>query len=124
MKVVAKSDNSTGNNAYASYVLKSGELTFTFSAPYQTTSVDGEQKEKAADASGVPHPGFDGNHAFDFFKKHGLAVKAVGESPYPCQCAFYSSTSHAENVNLTLCAFCLFSFLFFSFPLVLRNLGG
>jgi 4-hydroxyphenylpyruvate dioxygenase len=75
MKVVAKSDNSTGNNAYASYVLKSGELNFTFTAPYQVQSADGEERK---DAPGVPHPAFDQEHAFQFFKAHGLAVKAVG----------------------------------------------
>ncbi len=75
MKLVAKSDNTTGNHAYSSYVLKSGELKFVFSAPYHT-----EQAEAGRDREGEPHPAFDADEAHVFFKKHGLAVKAVGES--------------------------------------------
>ena len=34
MSQVAKSDLSTGNKDYASYVIKSNDLIFTFTAPY------------------------------------------------------------------------------------------
>lgn len=34
MTLVARSDQSTGNSAFASYVLRSNELVFTFTAPY------------------------------------------------------------------------------------------
>lgn len=76
MKLVAKSDNTTGNHSYASYVLKSNELTFVFSAPY---AVNNEALFPETDAA-LPHASFDSEGAFDFFKKHGLAVKAVGLS--------------------------------------------
>ena len=34
MQVIAKSDMTTGNSVYASYVLRSNDLVFVFSAPY------------------------------------------------------------------------------------------
>ena len=34
MTAVAKSDQSTGNSAFASYALQSGELVFAITAPY------------------------------------------------------------------------------------------
>ncbi len=34
MTLVAKTDQSTGNSTFASYVLQSNELVFTFTAPY------------------------------------------------------------------------------------------
>lgn len=34
MTLVAKSDQSTGNEVFASYALKSGDLVFAFTAPY------------------------------------------------------------------------------------------
>lgn len=34
MTLVARSDQSTGNSSFASYVIRSNELVFTFTAPY------------------------------------------------------------------------------------------
>jgi 4-hydroxyphenylpyruvate dioxygenase len=34
MSLIAKSDQSTGNSTFASYVLQSNDLVFTFTAPY------------------------------------------------------------------------------------------
>ena len=42
MQTVGKSDQSTGNQSYASYVIQSGEVQFIFSAPY---SMDTEKVE-------------------------------------------------------------------------------
>lgn len=73
MNLVAKSDQSTGNHTYASYVINSGDVTFAFSAPYSLRAV--------AEVTGPgtpPHPAFNQDDMFDFTKKHGLAVRAVG----------------------------------------------
>lgn len=37
MSLIAKSDNTTGNTDFCSYALKSNDLTFTFTAPYNTS---------------------------------------------------------------------------------------
>ena len=71
MTHVAHSDQSTGNQHYSSHVMRSGELVLAFTAPY------GMATDKAASAP--PAPGYDQGRAFDFLKKHGLAVRAVGE---------------------------------------------
>ena len=52
MKLVAKSDNTTGNHSYSSYVLQSGELTFAFSAPYGTHRAQGQDQ---AEGGHAPH---------------------------------------------------------------------
>jgi len=70
MPLVAKSDQSTGNLTYASYVLKSHDLVFTFTAPYSS--------KVSQQGSITPHPAFSPNEADQFFTKHGLGVKAVG----------------------------------------------
>ena len=72
MALVAKSDQSTGNSAFASYALQSGELVFTLTAPYSRAC-----RQAAADAS-VPMPWYDQERAYSFLNSHGLAVRAVG----------------------------------------------
>ncbi len=47
MNLVAKSDQSTGNSAFASYAVQSGELVFAVTAPYS----------RACRAAGVRFPG-------------------------------------------------------------------
>lgn len=57
MPLVAKTDLSTGNSLYASYAIKSNELTFIFTAPYNSsTSSD----------SIVPYPAYDTDSANKF----------------------------------------------------------
>ena len=85
MKLVAKSDNTTGNHSYSSYVLQSGELTFAFSAPYGTHRAQGQDQ---AEGGHAPHPSFDAEGAFEFFKKQGLAGKAVGVSVADARLAY------------------------------------
>ncbi len=55
LNLVAKSDQATGNHDYASYVMQSNDVSMAFTAPY-----------------GNDHEGH------RFFKKHGIAVRAVG----------------------------------------------
>ena len=93
MHVVGKSDLSTGNSTYASYVLQSHETVstfqpvllcqdnpnalsgcplaaqvFAFTAPYSSTMPP----------AGAPVPSFDRQAAFNFAIKHGLGVRSVG----------------------------------------------
>lgn len=73
MPQVAKSDHSTGNSSFASYVLKSDELTFIFTAPYSRV---------AAPADSTPAvPSYNMDAIYSFVNKHGLGVRAVGEWP-------------------------------------------
>lgn len=70
MTLVAKSDLSTKNPFFASYVLQSNELVFAFTAPYSRTA--------PRNNSDVPLPHYDQQQAYDFISTHGLAVRAVG----------------------------------------------
>lgn len=72
MPEVARSDMSTGNLTYASHVVQSGEMVFTFTAPYKNdVSVRGDQSK-------IPMSDFDQDFAHKFVAEHGLAVAAVG----------------------------------------------
>lgn len=72
MTLVAKSDHSTGNRKYCSYVLQSNALIFTFTAPYSRRCY------AESDSSSEPLPEFDQQQAYDFICTHGFAVRAVG----------------------------------------------
>eukprot|EP01035_Chromulina_nebulosa_P017833 gene17833-23445_t len=63
---VAKSDQSTGNSLFASYVLQSGQVRFAFTAPYSN-----QLKNITNDSQ------FNSSYANDFIRNHGLAVRAV-----------------------------------------------
>ena len=67
---VAKSDMSTGNNTYASYVMKSEDSVFVFTAAYNNPN----------DQEGTrhPHPVFDQTTTHQFVQNHGVAVRAIG----------------------------------------------
>ncbi|KAL4451461.1 hypothetical protein ABPG75_007123 [Micractinium tetrahymenae] len=69
MTLVAKSDQSTGNHHFASYVLQTGDLVMAFTAPYSC---------KTDKADSKPPVEYDQEEAYDFLKKHGLAVRAFG----------------------------------------------
>lgn len=73
MTLVAKSDHSTGNSKYCSYVLQSNDLVFAFTAPYSRKCC------AAAPSSSEPLPDYDQQQAFDFVCTHGLAARAIGE---------------------------------------------
>jgi len=84
MPLVAKSDHSTGNSSFASYVLKSDDLTFIFTAPYS---------RQAAPADSTPAvPSYNQDAIYSFVNKHGLAVRAVGtDIAHTMQILLYSS---------------------------------
>lgn len=69
MNLIAKSDLTTGNKKYASYVTNSNELTFIFTAPYSIHMIN--------DESNSPHPSFSHSNVYKFVADHGLAVRAV-----------------------------------------------
>jgi len=69
MTLVAKSNASTGNNQYASYVLQSNDIKFVFTSAL-VTPVDEPTK--------TPHPQYSQEKARKFFNDHGLAVRAIG----------------------------------------------
>eukprot|EP00752_Nemacystus_decipiens_P018320 g16436.t1 len=87
MKLVAKSDQSTGNTQHASYVVQSNDLRFVCTAPYSLatappptagmTSAEAGPPS-ASSSSSSPLPGFDPAAAHEFFRRHGLAGKAIG----------------------------------------------
>lgn len=80
--MVAKSDHSTGNSSFASYVLNSNELTFIFTAPYS---------RQAAPSDLAPAvPSYNQDDIYTFVNKHGLAVRAVGANSAPI-------TAHAAS---------------------------
>jgi 4-hydroxyphenylpyruvate dioxygenase len=74
MTLVAKSDHSTGNSKYATYVLQSNDLVFSFTAPYSRKA-----HADTATTSIEPLSEYDQQQAFEFVCTHGLAVRAVGE---------------------------------------------
>lgn len=86
LSFAAKSDQGTGNQHCASYVMKSNDITFVFTAPYSTSS------EKSNSAP--PLPWYDQELAHSFHKKHGLAVRALGIEVEDAKHAYETSTSH------------------------------
>jgi 4-hydroxyphenylpyruvate dioxygenase len=99
MRLVAKSDLSTGNKHSASYALQTGDMMMCFTAPYGDVSTVDTAGAAAATATSVantneeggssiddalfeslqmPFPGFDRRDAAAFFSTHGLGVRAVG----------------------------------------------
>ncbi|KAF0708855.1 hypothetical protein As57867_006173, partial [Aphanomyces stellatus] len=86
LKLVAKSDQSTGNHAYSSYVMQSGELKIAITAPYSRKN----QKEGYV----PPHPGFNVDFAHEFCNKHGLAVRAMAISVDDAKLAYELSVKH------------------------------
>lgn len=70
MSLVAKSDQSTENYHFASYVMKSKNIVMAFTAPYSATL--------SMDMNSRPPVPYDQEEAREFFNTHGLAVRAVG----------------------------------------------
>ncbi|XP_047148695.1 4-hydroxyphenylpyruvate dioxygenase [Vigna umbellata] len=93
MPIVAKSDLSTGNLIHASYLLRSGDLSFLFSAPYSPSI-------SAGAASTAAIPTFDAAACLSFASKHGLGVRAIALEVADAEAAFRASVAHgAEAVS-------------------------
>lgn len=92
MPIVAKSDLSTGNMVHASYVLRSGDLNFVFTAPYSPSiAVDGGEKSTAS------IPTFDHAACRAFAASHGLAVRAIAVEVEDAEVAFNTSVAHGAK---------------------------
>jgi 4-hydroxyphenylpyruvate dioxygenase len=83
LPLVSKSDQSTGNQRHASYLLACNEVRFLFTAPYATHLATGADTTRpivdaTAAAAPSPLPGFDAAAAHDFFRRHGCAARAIG----------------------------------------------
>ena len=88
MTLCAKSDHSTGNTTFASYVLQSNDLVFTFTAPYSAAA----GKNGPQTSSPLPH--YDQRAAHAFVSSHGLAVRALGLSVLDAEAAFRISVEN------------------------------
>nr|DAD43730.1 TPA_asm: hypothetical protein HUJ06_001960 [Nelumbo nucifera] len=90
MPIVAKSDLSTGNLVHASYLLRSGDLDFLFTAPY-SPSITGNLTNTAS------IPTFNHSAARSFSASHGLAVRAISIEVEDATSAFNISVAHGAK---------------------------
>ncbi|KAG5182195.1 p-hydroxyphenylpyruvate dioxygenase [Tribonema minus] len=95
MPMVAKSDQSTGNPVHASYVLRSHDLTFVFTAPYAThLAVAADKVQRLSAPPTSPLPGFDADKAYAFFRAHGMAARAIGIEVEDAAAAYEQCTAN------------------------------
>ncbi|TKY57198.1 4-hydroxyphenylpyruvate dioxygenase [Spatholobus suberectus] len=87
MPIVAKSDLSTGNQIHASYLLRSGDLSFLFSAPYSPSI---SAASGAAATASIPT--VDAAACLAFAAKHGLGVRAIAVEVADAETAFNTSS--------------------------------
>ncbi|KAH7533705.1 4-hydroxyphenylpyruvate dioxygenase [Ziziphus jujuba] len=92
MPLVAKSDLSTGNQVHASYLLRSGDLCFLFTAPYSPSIASLSQSPNSASI-----PSFDHSACRRFADSHGLAVRAVAIEVEDAELAFTTSVAHGAK---------------------------
>ncbi|GAU27965.1 hypothetical protein TSUD_146830 [Trifolium subterraneum] len=88
MPIVAKSDLSTGNLTHASYLLRSGDLHFLFSAAYSPSI------SLSSHSSTASIPSFDASTCFAFSASHGLSVRAIAVEVDDAEMAFTTSIKH------------------------------
>ncbi|KAK8507766.1 hypothetical protein V6N13_140510 [Hibiscus sabdariffa] len=91
MQFVAKSDLSTGNMTHASYLLRSGQLNFLFTAPYSPSIALSQNLSPQSTAS---IPSFDHALCCSFSASHGLGVRAIALEVDDAETAFATSVSH------------------------------
>ncbi|EOX93118.1 hypothetical protein QUC31_003981 [Theobroma cacao] len=91
MQLLAKSDLSTGNLTHASYLLRSGDLHFLFTAPYSPSIAHSQSLSPLSTAS---IPTFDHSACRSFSSSHGLAVRAIAIEVEDAETAFTTSVSH------------------------------
>ncbi|KDP45435.1 hypothetical protein JCGZ_09684 [Jatropha curcas] len=94
MPIVVKSDISTGNVTHASYLLRSGDLNFLFTAPYSPSIAAMENLSNTATAS---IPTFNHEDCRNFTAKHGLAVRAIALEVEDAVIAFNTSVAHGAQ---------------------------
>ncbi|XP_058071967.1 4-hydroxyphenylpyruvate dioxygenase [Magnolia sinica] len=100
MTFAAKSDLSTGNLTHASYLLRSGNLQFLFSAPYSSTLPSllnynpAPATAQNSNPAPAPIPSFSAAAAHHFIASHGLGVRAVAIEVDDAVSAFEISVAH------------------------------
>ncbi|CAL9043314.1 unnamed protein product [Musa banksii] len=94
MPLAARSDLSTGNPFFASYLLRSASLRFLFSAPYGGPAA---ADAAANPANTSPIPSFDADRARRFSVDHGLAVRAIAVEVADAAEAFRISVAHGAR---------------------------
>eukprot|EP01018_Ginkgo_biloba_P030703 Gb_36778 [translate_table: standard] len=92
MRLIAKSDQTTGNQTYCSYAIQSNDLIFAFTAPF-SSKIDQTNTQ-------MPHPGFNSEEARRFFDTHGFAVRAVGVLVDDAEIAFKESVKNGAIAGL------------------------
>ncbi|XP_073144850.1 4-hydroxyphenylpyruvate dioxygenase [Henckelia pumila] len=88
MPLAAKSDLSTGNSVHASYLLRSGDLSFLFTAPYSPS---------IASAASASIPTFSFSNHCSFASSHGFAVRALAIEVESAFSAFSASVSRGAR---------------------------
>ncbi|CAN6571272.1 unnamed protein product [Malus baccata var. baccata] len=96
MPMVAKSDLSTGNQTHASYLLRSGDLNFLFTAPYSPTLTRTADPARPSNSS-ASIPTFDHTASRAFSATHGLGVRAVAIQVEDAVSAFTTSVAHGAK---------------------------
>ncbi|KAK6287027.1 hypothetical protein POUND7_013206 [Theobroma cacao] len=85
---------STGNMAQASYLIRSGECNFLFTAPYSLSIAQAENLSPTATAS---IPTFDHAICRAFVASHGVAPRAIFVEVEDAETAFFISVSHGAK---------------------------
>jgi 4-hydroxyphenylpyruvate dioxygenase len=72
--LIAKSDQSTGNYLYSSYILESNNIQLIFTSP---NNLDLKLNNKTLNYDHIPYISYSEDEANTFIKKHGLAVRTI-----------------------------------------------
>lgn len=91
MPIIAKSDLSTGNSVHASYLLRSGNLNFLFTAPYSPTIA------AVGTTGSASIPTFTHSACHSFTASHGLGVRAIAIEVEDADIAFSASVAHGAK---------------------------
>ncbi|CAI7812317.1 unnamed protein product [Closterium sp. NIES-54] len=108
LPLVAKSDQTTGNHKFCSFVLKAEDLALVFTAPYSEaaaitrTEPPGRKVGETGHSrnSRVPFPGFSPRAAREFSALHGLGVRAIGVRVEDVEAAYQTSVN---NGAISIC---------------------
>jgi len=84
--LMSKTDHSTGNSKYASYLMQSGDMKMVFTAPYKFD--DSAESSNGINDATLPFPGYSSKYAADFFSAHGFAARAVAVTVENVQVAY------------------------------------
>jgi 4-hydroxyphenylpyruvate dioxygenase len=94
MRITGESGQMTGNDQCISYGLESGEFRVIMTAPY-SRAMAGAGSSTKDDMATAPDclPSFSVDSAHEFFRKHGLAAKAIGLSVKNARASFEAAVN-------------------------------